>query len=61
MMRLTARPILNIGCSNIQTVCPRRSLLFVIYERIYWCIRPYFMKALKNLLSTTFAHEPIVN
>ncbi len=61
MMCFTARPILNIGSANIYTMRPRWSFVFVVDERINRGIRPYFMKALKNLLSTALANKPIMN
>ena len=61
MMSLAAGPILDISCTNIKPVRPSRCFLFVINKRINWSIGPNFMKALKNLLSTALAHEPVMN
>lgn len=61
MMCFTAGPMLNIGSANIYTMRPGRSFFFVEDESINRGIRPYFMKALKNLLSTALANKPIMN
>lgn len=61
MMSLTARPILDISCANIKPMRPSWGFHFIVHKGVNRCIGPNFMKALKNLLCTALAHEPVVN